>query len=68
MKGIGFDGTSATTLLIDQSSGKCLTDPKLYNERQNDEAVELAKVNPRHVTSAVLKSARVAQLIYTLYA
>ncbi|GMH43604.1 hypothetical protein BSKO_11526 [Bryopsis sp. KO-2023] len=43
VKGVAFDGTSATTLLLDRSTGKILADPKLYNESQSTEAVEKAK-------------------------
>lgn len=45
MKRIAFDGTSATTILLDSSTGAVLEDAKLYNEAQPTESVEAAKVN-----------------------
>lgn len=43
---IAFDGTSATSLLVDRDSGAVLTAPKLYNEAQPSASVELAAVCP----------------------
>ncbi|KAI7842235.1 hypothetical protein COHA_004148 [Chlorella ohadii] len=40
---LAIDGTSATTLLIDAASGRCLAPPKMYNEAQSAAAVARAK-------------------------
>lgn len=52
VRGVAFDGTSATTMLIDRASGKVLADPKLYNEVQSNESVNRVKVT--HYSIAVL--------------
>lgn len=41
---LAIDGTSATTLLIDGSSGRCLAPPKMYNEAQGADAVARTEV------------------------
>ncbi|CAD7697259.1 unnamed protein product [Ostreobium quekettii] len=40
---LAFDGTSATTMLIDRGTGEVLEQPKLYNEGQGLPAQERAK-------------------------
>lgn len=40
---LAIDGTSATTLLIDAATGRCLAPPKMYNEAQSAAAVARAK-------------------------
>lgn len=40
---LAIDGTSATTMLIDAASGRCLAPPKMYNEAQSAAAVARAK-------------------------
>jgi hypothetical protein len=40
---LAIDGTSATTLLIDGDSGRCLAPPKLYNEAQPQSVVQRAR-------------------------
>ena len=41
---IAIDGTSATSLLVDEASGRVLQPAKLYNEAQGEAAVQAAKV------------------------
>lgn len=43
VRGLSFDGTSATAMLVDRGTGRVLTPAKLYNEAQSKEAVSLAK-------------------------
>jgi sugar (pentulose or hexulose) kinase len=51
---IAFDGTSATSLLVESSSGRMLAAPKLYNEAQSPAVVEVVKAlaPPSHTTTA----------------
>jgi sugar (pentulose or hexulose) kinase len=51
---LAIDGTSATTLLIDGGSGRCLAPPKMYNEAQNAAVVAHAKqmAPPDHAATA----------------
>lgn len=56
---ICFDGTSATTLLIDMKSGDVISDAKLYNESQSEAAVShgmsvLSSPPPRLLNMALL--------------
>jgi sugar (pentulose or hexulose) kinase len=41
---IAIDGTSATTILLDKSTGIVLAPAKLYNESQEDSCVRAAAV------------------------
>lgn len=41
---IAFDGTSATAMLVQRSTGAVLAPAKLYNESQEDAAVQRVKV------------------------
>ena len=41
---VAFDGTSATSLLVDAATGRVLAPAKLYNEAQGQAAVDMAKV------------------------
>lgn len=50
---VAFDGTSATTILLDSSSGAILADAKLYNEAQDDAVVQAAAVRSRNSFSAI---------------
>ena len=43
---VAFDGTSATAMLLDATSGATLEDAKLYNEAQGSDAVHAAAVCP----------------------
>ena len=51
---LAIDGTSATTLLIDGDSGRCLAPPKMYNEAQPAAVVARAKqmAPPDHTATA----------------
>ena len=51
---LAIDGTSATTLLIDGSSGRCLAPPKMYHEVQPAAVVARAKqiAPPEHTATA----------------
>ena len=53
-RAIAFDGTSATSLLVDGCSGRMLAPPKLYNEAQSASVVETVKAlaPPSHTTTA----------------
>ena len=53
-RAIAIDGTSATSLLVDASSGRILAPPKLYNEAQSSEVVRKVKdlAPPSHTTTA----------------
>jgi hypothetical protein len=44
---IAFDGTSATALLVDRSTGAVVADAKLYNEAQAQHIVDAATVRSR---------------------
>lgn len=48
---IAFDGTSATALLLDSSTGDVLEPPKLYNEAQPEASRAAAQVRTRHARS-----------------
>jgi D-ribulokinase len=41
---LAFDGTSATSMLIDRATGDSLTAPKLYNESQGAAALSAVQV------------------------
>ncbi len=41
---IAIDGTSATAMLVDRTTGKVLAPTKLYNESQGPDSVAQAKV------------------------
>ena len=41
---VAFDGTSATALLLDATSGEQLAPPKLYNESQEAAVVRRVQV------------------------
>lgn len=41
---LAFDGTSSTTLLVDEMGGASLESPKWYNASQNQAATDYAKV------------------------
>ena len=43
VEALAIDGTSSTALLCDRTTGEVLANPKLYNEAQGKEAVELAR-------------------------
>lgn len=40
---LAIDGTSATTMLINAATGRCLAPPKMYNEAQSAAAVARAE-------------------------
>eukprot|EP00775_Hariotina_reticulata_P007511 gene7511-7721_t len=42
---VAIDGTSATAMLVDTTSGRPLAPVKLYNEGQGSEAVQAAKAS-----------------------
>ena len=42
IRSIAIDGTSSTAILVDALSGTALAAPKLYNEAQGQQAVDLA--------------------------
>ena len=47
--GVAFDGTSSTTMLVDETSGESLETPQWYNDSQSATAVDFAKVRARSV-------------------
>lgn len=40
---IAIDGTSGTALLVDKKTGQLLAAPKMYNEKESDEIIEMVK-------------------------
>ena len=48
--GVGFDGTSSTTMLVDENTGRSLESPQWYNASQSPAAVDCAKVLERGST------------------
>mmetsp|Transcript_13837 Transcript_13837/g.35766 ORF Transcript_13837/g.35766 Transcript_13837/m.35766 type:complete len:501 (-) Transcript_13837:39-1541(-) len=54
VKAVAIDGTSATTMLIDEKDGALLAPAKLYNEAQDTEVAARVKAiaPPQHTTTA----------------
>lgn len=44
LRGIAIDGTSSTALLVDRYNGSPMTEPKMYNEAQSGDIVDVVMV------------------------
>ena len=42
---IAIDGTSSTALIVDRTTGRPISEPKMYNEAQDERFVEEARVS-----------------------
>lgn len=60
---IGFDGTSATALLVDKDSGSVLVPAKLYNESQGQQALAAAKALAPSTHTATASTSTLCKLL-----